>query len=146
MELGAFAAHLAALTVEIEAAKAEVMESACKVVETEAKRVIGTYDYGWPQLADSTQADRERQGFSPNDPLLRTGEMRDSIEHTVVAGDGFIGSNDPKAKWQELGTDRIPARSFLAGAAAQKGDEVADMVGRAVHAVLIGGKAADVIR
>jgi hypothetical protein len=32
-------------------------------------RVIGTYDYKWPQLAPSTQEKRVSEGFSANEPL-----------------------------------------------------------------------------
>lgn len=136
-DLASFAAHLAGIGVETALLEHELIEEACELVEHEAKRVIGTYEYGWPQLADSTQADRERQGFSPNDPLLRTSDMRDSIEHTVTGAEGYVGSNDPKAKWQELGTDRIPARSFLGHAAAHEGEKIADLIGTRFTKVLL---------
>jgi hypothetical protein len=146
-DLASFAAHLMAVAVESEVLKHELLDEACKLVENEAKRVIGTYEYGWPQLAESTQADRERHGFAPNEPLLRTGGMRESIEHTVHGTDGFVGSNDPKAKWQELGTSRgIPPRSFLGGAAAHEGPKIADLVGRTYSAVLLGGALPDKIK
>ena len=88
------------------------------VVEEAAKTVIGTYEYGWPQLAASTQADRTAKGYPPNEPLLRTGQMRDSIAHlsalSVAGADGLVYSDDIIALWQELGTSRgIPPRSFL---------------------------------
>ena len=38
-------------------------------------------------LAESTQAERVVQGYPANEPLLRTGELRDSIEHKLVSGD-----------------------------------------------------------
>lgn len=87
-------------------------------VETEAKTVIGTYDFGWQQLAASTQADRAAQGYPPNEPLLRSGEMRDSIisasAPTGVGAEGLVYSSDIKAVWQEMGTSKgIPPRSFL---------------------------------
>jgi hypothetical protein len=99
-----------------------------KIVETEAKRVIGTYDYGWPELAESTQADRVRQGCLADEPLLRTG---DSIEHTIISDhEAQVGSNNDIAVYQELGTSRIPPRSFLAQAAVHAEKEVAHEMGR----------------
>jgi hypothetical protein len=76
---------------------------------------MGTYDYDWPQLAESTQRERERLGFAANEPLLRTGDLRESIEYTVLPREAAveIGSNDKIAVYQELGTSRIPPRSFL---------------------------------
>jgi phage gpG-like protein len=108
------------------------LHEACKVLEKEAKRVIGTYDYGWPQLAASTQADRASKGFNPNDPLLRTGDLRESIEHSVGDREAMVGSNDKKAEWQELGTNRIPPRSFLAMAAQHKEHEIHAILGKAM--------------
>ena len=126
MNLMQAAALFVAMSAEYEKAKHDALEAACVVIEDEAKRVIGTYDYGWPPLAPSTVADRVSKGFAPDEPLLRTGAMRDSIEHKVDGDSGFVGSNDDKAVWQELGTSKIPPRSFLGGAAAHTGREAAD--------------------
>lgn len=86
-------------------------------VSTQAKAVLGTYAYGWPQLAASTQADRVRKGFAANEPLLRTGEMRESIRSEAVSAgfgaEGVVYSVDQIAVYQELGTKNIPARPFL---------------------------------
>ena len=112
----------------------DALDGACKIVETEAKRVIGTYDYGWPPLKPETIA-RKARGDTP---LLETGDMRDSIEHTVQDKSGFVGSNDDKAVWQELGTSRgIPPRSFLGGAAMRKGEEVAHAIGSEIFTKMI---------
>lgn len=130
--LTGFAAFLGGLA-EAKALNHHALESAAEIVETEAKRVIGTYDYGWPPLAESTLARK-----SADTPLLETGEMRDSIEHTVHGNEAHIGSNDDKAVWHELGTATIPPRSFLMGAAVAKEKEVVDKIGRAVVAHLSG--------
>ena len=110
----------------------DALEGASKIIEKESKSVIGSYRYGWPQLADETQDDRVRKGYPANEPLLRTGDMRNSIEYTILTSEkkAYVGSNDDKAVWQELGTSRgIPPRSFLGGAAMRKGEEVAHYVG-----------------
>lgn len=120
------AAQFLTVATYIETWKLEALEGACKIVEEEAKDVIGTYRYNWPQLAESTQADREHKGYPPNEPLLREGTLRDSIEHTVIPIEsaGYVGSNNKIAVYQELGTNSIPPRSFLEGAARAKEGEI----------------------
>jgi hypothetical protein len=55
----------------------------------------------------------------------------------VQHGVAYVGSNDPKAVWHELGTSRIPPQPFLGGAAAAKHDEIGEHIGRSYHAVLM---------
>ena len=103
------------------------MERACQIVEREAKDSLGTYHRAlgefpaWPKLAPSTVQQRASMGWEPNEPLLRLGTMRDSIQHVVVGHVGHVGSDDPIAEYQELGTGNakhpIPPRSFLGRAA-----------------------------
>jgi HK97 gp10 family phage protein len=131
----AFAAFLPALALEVKHEEHKVLEKAAVVVETEAKRVIGTYDYGWTPLAESTLAKK-----SADTPLLETGEMRDSIEHTVHGNEAEIGSNNDKALWQEYGTSRIPPRSFLGGALTHKEAEIVKMIGQDIVKVIEGKK------
>lgn len=144
MSLLGFMEHLAGFTLRLEHEEHKALEHAAKVIQTEAKREIGTYqgDAGpfaaWQELADSTKADRVRQGFSANDPLLRTGEMRDSIEYTLGHHEAAIGSNSDIAVWQELGTEKIPARSFLGGAAMRKAHVVAEILGVSAVQALVG--------
>lgn len=108
--------------------KAAVTKSA-RIIRDEAKRVLGTYDYGWTPLAEAT-IDRKATGDSP---LLETGKLRRSIKYSVSGATGHwvahVGSNDPKALWHELGTVHIPARSFLAGASVRKEHEVRKICG-----------------
>src|ERR1700742_3610246 len=98
------------------ASKAAVTKSA-RLIRDEARRVLGTYDYGWPSLAEST-IERKKTGDSPG---LETGAMRRSVKFSA-SGERMhwaatVGSNDPHALFFELGTVHQPARSFLAGAA-----------------------------
>lgn len=81
----------------------------------EAKERIGQAELLPPPLAESTQEERVHKGFSADETLLRTGQLRDSIkwEHESTRKTVF-GSDDPKAPYHEFGTIRIPARSFLA--------------------------------
>jgi hypothetical protein len=75
MSLAEAAAKFNAIGHDMEELGPAIIRKACAMVCTEAKRVIGTYDYDWPQLSPETLA---RKFF--NTPLLETGEMRDSIE------------------------------------------------------------------
>lgn len=127
-----FAAFTTGMIAEIDHAKREALERGAQIIEDESKRVIGTYDYGWPPLAASTLKKK-----AADTPLLETGEMRDSIEHTVTGDEAHIGSNNDKAVWQELGTSRIPPRSFLMEAAVHKTDDVVKAIGQHIVPKLI---------
>ena len=133
---------------ELTTATHKALDHAAKLVEAEAKREIGDYqpDKGpfaaWAELADSTQKDRAAKGFPENEPLLRTGALRDSIEHTVKSHhEAEVGSDSLIAVYQELGTNHIPPRSFLGGAAFTKSHEVRALLGHSVIATIMGKKA-----
>lgn len=140
-----FVVAMARVAATLPVARHHALEHAAVIVETEAKRVIGTYEARpeWPDLAEATKADRVRQGYAENEPLLRTGEMRDSIEHNVDGRVAHVGSNDDKAVWQELGTRTIPPRSFLKSSAVSKAKEIEHAIGRVMHAHLISGGKSD---
>jgi hypothetical protein len=54
----------------------EALEVLAKVIKAKARSVISTCEYPeWPQLADATQAEREREGYPANEPLLREGTL-----------------------------------------------------------------------
>lgn len=131
----AFAAFLPTLALEVHHEEHKLLEKSAVIVEEEAKRVIGTHDYGWPPLAQSTLAKK-----SADTPLLETGEMRDSIEHNVSGSEAHIGSNNDKALWQELGTSRIPPRSFLGGALHHKAAEIVKAIGQGIVKTIEGKK------
>ena len=112
------------------------------MVKERAKGLIGHPNASWPPLAAETL--KRKDGV--NTPLLETGEMRDSIEHVVAdSSHGYVGSNDDKAVWQELGTSRgIPPRSFLGLAAHLEGPNVAKVAGKTLVATIGAGLLADV--
>jgi hypothetical protein len=98
-------------------------------------------------LAEQAQrmAARVREGLSEppgaaghDEPWLRSGALRDSVEAQADGLQAAVGSSDPAAVPQELGTARMPARPFLAPAAAAMGEEVARAVGAAMAAALRG--------
>ena len=129
----------------IPAAASAALDAAAASIEREAKREIGTYqrsDMGpyspWQELAPATKADRVRQGFSENDPLLRTGELRDSLSHETHGLEAVVGSDSDVMVWQEFGTKTIPPRPVLGLAAVRKQADVARIVGDGVVASLVG--------
>lgn len=136
-----FAAILQGAIRNMDTAAATQMEKAAVVIENEAKRVLGTYDYGWPQLSPVTLARK-----SGNTPGLETGGMRDSIEHVSSKDELTVGSNESKALWFELGTSTgQPPRPFLSGALTHKWDEINDILGEIPKIALQGGAGASSI-
>jgi hypothetical protein len=140
MTLDEFIAKLEKAATEVPAGIEAGLHAAGEMVEKEAKAEIGTYQRGntgpfgdWDELAAYTKEDRLKRGFSENDPGYRTGEMRDSIGHTVHGESAHIGSNDDKLKWFELGTVgkagelAQPARSVLGVALFRHGRAAADL-------------------
>lgn len=138
---GAFAKHLGTLALEGEAVVEHLTEESAKIIQKNAKARLGEYqDYtgpfnSWSELADSTKADRVAQGYSENEPLLRTGELRDSIEISRRHDEAVVGSTSDVALWQELGTDRgIPPRPFLGPAGYDSKLDICEKSGNTVIA------------
>ncbi len=77
-------------------------------------------------------------GAGHDEPWLRSGALRDSVSVEADGLQAAVGSSDPAAVSQELGTAHMPARPFLAPAAAGMGEEVARAVGAALAAALRG--------
>lgn len=136
------AALFAGIADDLRAAPEQIVEKACQMIEKEAKDSLGHYQSGWPRLQPETIAHKE-MGDSP---LLETGEMRDSISHEVYREGqeviGIVGSDSDKAVWQELGTSKIPPRSFLMGAAQRQEHKIVHMAERRVAAAFAGSGAA----
>ena len=141
MSLREAIAHFATMREDIREAEEAAIVQGCKIVAKTAKGMIGKPGNPfWPELKPETIA-RKARG---NTPLLETGELRDSIEWSAPhrSGDevvGYVGSNNEKAVWHELGTSRVPPRSFLGTAAAGKGPEIAAMAGRIIDGAMVQG-------
>ena len=146
-DLGSFAAELIAVEVGFHMQLAHGLEKVAQKVEKTAKDEIGEYQEAigpfpdWEQLADSTKEDRVRKGFTENDPLLRSGALRDSIGHQtdVNSLEAVVGSTSDIAVYQELGTEKIPPRPFLGPAAEQNRNAIKKIVGGAAIRGLLGG-------
>jgi hypothetical protein len=115
MTFGEYAAFLRKsadlVDMEIETTAAVIAEAAA----AEAKYIIGHKQPDWDSLADPTKEQKGRMGFSGPEfsPLLRTGEMRDSIKWIATSMGGVIGSNDKVLYWHEVGTPKMPPRPVL---------------------------------
>ncbi len=134
--LGAFAAHIAgSVSPKTLIAVHLALEACAAEVEKTAKSEIGVYQPAvgdfpeWPDLAEATVEDRIAQGYSPDEPLLREGDLRDSIEHEVGILEAVIGSKSLIAMWQELGTEHIPPRPFLGPALVRNEETVRALLG-----------------
>jgi len=130
-----FAARMEAAAHDTEVAKHEIIEEACRMVAGKAKSLIGVPHSFWPPLQPKTL--RRKDGV--NTPLLETGELRDSIEWTAEETVGYVGSNNDKAVWHELGTSRgIPPRSFLASAAMMEAPKIEKMAASMILSAIAG--------
>lgn len=144
MTLLGFINHLTHFNTHLQAHTAHAFEQVAKIVADEARSEIGVYQaaaspfVGWAELADATKDDRVRQGYSENDPGLRSGGMRDSIGHASDSTGAVVGSDDDKLKWFELGTDKQPPRSVLGAAVVHKEPEITHHLGAAYSAALVG--------
>lgn len=161
LSIAEFVSRMTLAADALEAGSEEMMDHAAKVIQDEAKAVIGHYQQGegpyvgWAPLAASTQDERVREGFSPDDPLLRDGTLRDNIERSASPLEAAVGvpsktvspsySKDAVdigdiAIWQELGTQHIPPRSFLGLSAVRKGGEVAKIIWGSFETVMLTGR------
>src|ERR1700694_5982604 len=132
-----------ALTASIKTVRPRVeigLDKVGELASTMAAAYIGHYQGNWAPLAESTIKEKAAAGFAVPDPLLRTGEMRDSIKHEVdpIMLEVVVGSNDKRALFQELGTSRIPPRSFLGLAMRNSMPFAAETFGKIAAAILTG--------
>ncbi len=144
--LGAFAAHLVERQLETPVILHAGLEVVAAHIEKVAKDAIGEYQdapgpfAAWPELADSTKAARLAKGYSENEPLLREGDLRDSITHEVRGLEAVIGSESDIAEYQECGTATIPPRPFIGPAAINSEQVILDVIGSATVVGLTSGR------
>jgi HK97 gp10 family phage protein len=134
-----FIAEIPAIERDFHAAGPKILERAAQIVQKKAKATIGKNNDNWAPLAQSTIVDKQRKGFKTPAPLLRTGELRDSIEYTVVSEhEAWVGTDLEYAKFLEFGTSRMPPRSFLVSAAIASEDKIHRMAAATTIAALSG--------
>ena len=143
--LGDLALLFAALPAHEAHALNEGLEKCAKQIEKTAQDEIGHYQSAvgpfqdWAELAESTEADKASKGYPANAPLLRTGEMRDSIKHEVDGLEAVIGSTDEKMAYHEFGTNRIPPRPVMGPAVFRNKEFIQKTIGQAAISGLFGG-------
>ena len=127
----------------------EALEHIARKIEKDAKDEIGTYQPAvggfpaWPELADSTKLDRVAQGYTENDPELRSGQLRDDITHEVEGLEAQIGTPESAQTanvmvFQEFGTSRMPARPILGPAGFKNISTIQKLAGAALMTGLVG--------
>jgi len=138
VDLEQFARELSSASASIATGLEVSFRVIVKEIEETAKEEIGVYQpaYGpfdaWAPLAESTKADRVRRGYSEDEPLLRSGELRDSIQSEVMGLEAIVGTKSDIGLWQEVGTSHIPPRSFIGPAYVRKIDPLLEAIGEAI--------------
>lgn len=148
---GGFAAHLLKSAVTIaEGAKIGLTVCATLIQKT-AQAEIGNYQpavgpfLAWAPLSEATLIDKEANGYEIPNPLLRTGDLRDSIQYEVSAFEAIIGSTSPIAAFQEFGTSStgwgsgIPPRPFIGPAAYKNKENIIAILGSVLVIGIAGG-------
>lgn len=144
--LASFALHLGAMDVALKKELEHGLQKVAKSVENTAKRELGVYQkqvgpfQDWAELADETKDQRARQGYTEDDPGLRSGKMRDSITNQVNGSvEAVIGSNDQNLVYFEFGTKKQPPRPVLGPAVIHNEKKIKEILGRAAVSGLMGG-------
>lgn len=103
-------------------------------VAQDARDSIGEERPEWPELAESTIAEKERLGYPTPHPLERTGLLRESISSEAKregnAVVGIVASTDPVMSFHEFGTSRMPARPVLAPPLVQAEHVIGEAMGQ----------------
>lgn len=109
-----------------------------KDIEETAKEELGVYQPAvgpfdaWSPLEEATKTARMRSGYSADEPLLRSGELRSTIESEIAGLAAIIGTKSEIGLWQEVGTDRVPPRPFIGPAYVRKIDPLMESIGLAI--------------
>ncbi len=119
--------------VEIVMEEEQVLELTGDDMLTDIREKFGHQQPGWDDLAESTQADRVRQGYPADEPLLREGTLRDAYEVWRDGPDVVVGVRPESdqaviAEAQEFGTATIPPRPVLGPTAAEDAHKLPERV------------------
>lgn len=142
-----FSGHLLKMAAAERVALEQGIKQASSLIENTAKSEFGVYQpevgpfQGWAELAESTKEDRARKGFPEDEPLLRTGKLKDSISHKIKGLEAAIGSDSDVMVYQEFGTQKIPPRPVLGPAAYRNKKKIKKIIGAAAVTGLLGGGA-----
>lgn len=141
--LAAFTAFLRTMQVREIFVDTAARGAVAELYRDAVKDLIGNAEMLPPPLADATQVERARSGYSPDETLLRSGELRDSYHWAHVSPrKTLIGSGEEKAVWHEFGTTRgVPGRQPLATTAAEKNVEGFEVYNKIIGAWVGKGEA-----
>ncbi|MCJ7926441.1 MAG: hypothetical protein MUW55_11010 [Pantoea vagans] len=138
MDLDVFAREMSFASAKI-AAEIEVgFRVIVKEIEETAREEIGEYQpavgpfNAWSPLEEATKTARMRSGYSADEPLLRSGGLRYTIESEVIGLAAIVGTKSEIGLWQEVGTDRVPPRPFIGPAYVRKIDPLMESIGLAI--------------
>lgn len=146
--IAGFIGHLAAMDAAVVLELHHGLKKCAVAIEATAKAEVGVYQpeagafAAWSPLAASTQDERVRLGYTPDEPLLRSGGLQGSISHQVSGLEAVTGSDSDVMVYQELGTDRIPPRAVLGPAAIRNKALIEKTLGHAVAQGLLYGAGA----
>jgi phage gpG-like protein len=145
MKFGSIAAFVAFLETRpraVEEAEKLGLDAAGKMLRREARDMIGEEIPQWADLAPATVQEKQRLGYtgqvSATDPLLRTGELRNSIDYEVGEHKVTLGSTDPIAPFQEHGTAKIPPRPFIGSTMYRSGKDAGGLVANYIMGAVVG--------
>lgn len=142
----AFAAFLRTAAVAVEATGHLVLDRAAAQIERTAKAKFGHYQPGaesypaWAPLKEATKEDRARQGYPADEPLLRSGDLRDSTSRAVARDTAVIGSTSEIAVYHELGDAKLPPRPVFGPSAVENAKAIEASFGVGLVAAMASGK------
>lgn len=146
--IAGFIGHLAAMDAAVVLELHHGLKKCAVAIEATAKSEFGVYQgevgafSAWAPLTAGTQQERAHLGYTPDDPLLRSGELQGSVSHQVSGTEAVIGSDSDVMVYQELGTDKIPPRAVLGPAAIRNKPLIERTFGAAVAKGLLYGSGA----
>ncbi len=132
------------------------------LMENEVRRRLGVYNAAtgifpaWKQLAARTMKERSEQGFSANEPLLRSRQLYNKLSHTFSGFSSQVGylrgtpyymteksgktvsdSIGEIAMVHEFGSGRVPPRPFLGPSAYETFVPAANILQQRVFSILL---------
>lgn len=145
--LDAFASFLAHEAADV-VIRETVLEQIGSMVKERAQSKLGTFqpavgDFAeWVNpLAEYTQQERVKLGYTPNDPLLASRELYESIDFVIDPSLDFVTIGTPldKGLWNEVGTSTSPPRPFLGPAAFELKEEIVNLAGAVYFYGIVNG-------
>lgn len=111
-------------------ARVRVEEVMSRALAEQAEHLAQAVKEGLSTTPGSAEHDR---------PWLRSGKLQESVGSQADGLQAVVGTSDPAAAPQEMGTSKMAPRPFLAPVAAGMGEQIAHSIGAKVAAALQGG-------